>query len=172
MSKPKSVEEILVQAKKQEMEYEWLATTELYEKALELLSEQSFLKKGEIYEQLSHACFRAAFQGESVHEFAERMCQAAATYEKAKESYAYDVESRRTPRALRCEAMIAYANYWRASEVHDKMRFLDDCWRLTKESLKAFLEAGDNLSYGKTFNQLCTSAGLEGYFDLDWQRAR
>jgi tetratricopeptide (TPR) repeat protein len=65
--------------------------------------------------------------------------------------------------------MIAYVGYWLASEVPEKKRLINECWRLTKESLKTFEEAGAALEYGKTYNQLSTSACFGFFFERDLQ---
>ena len=62
--------------------------------------------------------------------------------------------------------MIAYIGYWLASEVPEKKRLINECWRLTKESLKAFEEAGEAWQYGRTYNQL--SSSIVFGFCLEW----
>ncbi len=91
------------------------------------------------------------------------------TYEKAIEFYGKLKESVKTARTLRCNAMIAYIGYWLAPEAHEKKRLIDECWRLTKEALNGFKEAGDTFEYGRTYNQLSTSAGFRNYYEWDCQ---
>ena len=50
--------------------------------------------------------------------------------------------------------MIAYVGYWLAAEAKEKKKKIDECWRLTKDALEAFREAGEGWEYGKTYNQL------------------
>jgi len=168
MSEP-STEVILSQAKEKEREYDWLGAAESYSKALGLMSEQGFLKIDEIYEQLGYAFYRAGMQVENVTEFRGRMSQSVAHYEKAKESFEKTSDIGKTPRILRCDAMIAYVGYWLASEVPEKRRLLEDCWRLAKECLKAFNDAGDAFEYGKTYNQLSTSVVFGFCLERDFQ---
>jgi len=167
MSESLGFEGILGQAMEKEKEYDWLAAAESYEKALGLVPEQDSSRIGEIYERLGYAFFRAAMQAENVDEFRERMRQAVANYEKAKQLYGIVGEQGKKPRMIRCDAMIAYLGYWLASEAPEKKRLLDECWQLTKEALKAFEEAGDNLEYGKTYNQLSISALFGIAFEWD-----
>jgi len=148
----------LSQAGEREREYDWLEAAEFYRKALGLISEQDFLKMGGIYERLGYAFHRAAMQAESVDEFRERMHRGVANYGKAKEFYRRISEPGKTPRLLRCDATIAYMRYWLTSEVPEKKRLLDECWTLAKDALNAFKVAEEALEYGKTYNQLSSSA--------------
>ena len=160
MSGASSVEEILHQAERLEKEYDWLGAADSYEKALKLLSEEDFSKKGETYERLGYAFYRAAFQAESNDEFKQRLRQAIEDYEKAKEFYQRLNDPAKTGRILRCDAMNAYMGYWLASEASEKKRLLGECWRLTQEALKASKECVEAKEYGETFNLLSVSALL------------
>jgi tetratricopeptide (TPR) repeat protein len=64
--------------------------------------------------------------------------------------------------------MIAYVNYWLTVEVPEKKRLIDECWRLVKECLKASVEAGKTVEYGKAYNQLSQSALLGFYLEWDF----
>jgi hypothetical protein len=63
------VEEILHQAEQLEKEYDWSGAAGSYEKALNLLPRDDFLKRGEFHERLGYAFYRFAFQAESKDEF-------------------------------------------------------------------------------------------------------
>jgi hypothetical protein len=160
------VEEILYQAEQLEKEYNWLGATGLHEKALNLLLQDDFAKMGEIHERLGYAFYRAAFQAESRDEFRDRLRQSVVSYEKATESYGRLNASVRTTRTSRSNAMIAYIGYWLAPEAKEKKKKIDECWRLTKDTLKAFKEADEGWEYGKTHNQLSSSVVFA--FCLDW----
>jgi len=166
MPEPVNLELILVQIEKQEKEYDWLGAVEFYNNALVLVPKQHFLKLGEIHERLGYAFYRAAMQAESQEEFKSRMRQGVANYEKAKEFYGALSELTASARMLRCSAMNAYMGYWLSSEVSEKKKLLDECWRLTKESLEAFEKTGEAREYGRTYTQLSKGA-LLGFF-LDW----
>jgi hypothetical protein len=153
-----SVEEILRQAEGLEKEYDWLAAAELYEKALGLSREDDFSRMGTIYERLAFASFRFAFQAETGNEFRERLGHAVLNYEKARDSYRKLRESMRTPKVLRCDAMIAYIGFWLAPSVVEKKKLANDCWTLAKECMKDFEEMGNYSEYGKTYIQLSSSA--------------
>lgn len=169
MSNLSSVDVILNQAKEREKEYDWLGAVESHKKALGLVPETDFLKLGQVQERVGYSFCQAAMQAENVDQFRERMRQAVANYEKAKEFYGRLSEPRKTPRVLRCDAMIAYMGYRIASEVPEKKRLIDECWKLAKEALGAFKEAGETSEYAKTFDQLSLSAGLISNLEWDLQ---
>jgi hypothetical protein len=149
-----------------EKEYDWLGAAESYEKALNLLSEDDFSKMGGIHECLGYALYRAAFQAESNDEFRQRLHQAIADYDKAREHYQRLNELKKTGTVLRCDAMITYIGYWLALEASEKKRLVDECWALTKASLKALSESGLAQEYGETYNTLSSSALLA--YCLEW----
>jgi tetratricopeptide (TPR) repeat protein len=149
-----------------EKDCNWLKAGEIYRKASGLLPQTDFLKKGQYQEKTGYAFQRAAMQSENPNQFRERMRQAAAGYEKANEFYRKLSKPTRAPWTLRCSAMAAYIDYWRASEVPKKKSLIDDCWRLTKEAVKAFKSAGDHSECRRTYNQLSSSAFHE--YALEW----
>jgi tetratricopeptide (TPR) repeat protein len=160
------VEEILHQAERLEKEYDWSGAAESYEKALNLLPTDDFPKRGEFQERLAYAFYRFAFQAETKDEFRERLRQSTVAYERAVGCYGKLSEPLKTARTSRCNAMIAYIGYWLALEAKEKKKNIDECWRLTKEALAAFKEAGEGWEYGRTYNQLSSSV-VFGYC-LEW----
>jgi tetratricopeptide (TPR) repeat protein len=160
------VEEILHQAEQSEKEYDWSGAARLYEKALNLLPQDDFLKVGDNYERLGYAFYRFAFQAETNEEFRDRLRQSAVAYGKAIEFYGGPKEAVKTARTLRCNSMIAYVGYWLAAEAKEKKKKIDECWRLTKDALEAFREVGEGWEYGKTYNQL--SSSIVFGFWLEW----
>jgi hypothetical protein len=163
------LEEILHQAERLEKEHEWLRAAESYEKALKLLSEDDFSRKSETRERLSYAFYRAAFQAENNDEFGQRLKQAIVSYEKARELNQKTSDATKTRRTFRCDAMIAYIGYWLALEASEKKRLIDECWALTKTSLKALGESGLAKEYGKTYNKLSSSALLAYCLEGNYQ---
>jgi uncharacterized DUF497 family protein len=165
------VEEILNQAERLEKEYDWLGAADSYEKALNLLPEDDFSGKSETYERLGYAFYRAAFQAQNNDEFRERLRQAIADYEKARECY-HNLNEPNSGRLLRCNAMNLYINYWLVPEAGRKKKLLDDCWRFAQDSLKASRESENAQEHGKTFNLLSTSALLLCCMEDDYQAAK
>jgi len=167
MPEPSDVESFLDQAEEREKAYDWLGAAELYGKALGLVPETDFLKFGQIQEKIGYAFYRAAMQAESQEDFKIRAHQSVADYEEARKFYGRAAEPGQAAKMLRCDAVIACAGYWLASEVPDKKRLINECWRLAKECLGAFEKVGDAREYVKTFNQLSISIDL-GFF-LEWE---
>jgi hypothetical protein len=163
------MEQIVHQAEQSEKEYDWSGAAESYEKALNLLPENDFSRMGQIHERLGYALYRAAMQAENLDEFRKRMHEAITDHEKAKKSYERSSDVQAKASILRCEAMIAFMNYWLAGEACEKKKLLVECWRLTKEALKAFEIAGASHDYGKTFNMLSLSSVLEFTLEPDFQ---
>jgi hypothetical protein len=161
-----NVEEILHQAEQSEKNYDWLGAAGLYEKAANLLPQDDLSKIGEIYERLGYACYRFAFQAENNDEFRQRLHRAIHGYEKAREWCQKLDEPMNAGKVLRCEAMIACVGYWLASDVPEKKRLVNECWRLAKMSLKAFEELKDFFQYGRTCNQLSNNVVFG--FCLEW----
>jgi len=162
-------EEALSSAKEDERRYEWLKAVGYYEKALSFVPESDFLRRGEISESLAFAVYKAAFQAEHSHEFKERMGQALTCYGEAKKLYERSAGTVKVPRISRCDAMIAFAGYWLASEASEKKKLLDECWRLAKGALEVLEGAEASLDYGKTFNMLSISPVLEFILESDFQ---
>jgi hypothetical protein len=152
-----------------EKEYEWLRAAESYEKALKLLPEDDLSRRGETYERLGYAFYRSAFQAESNDEFRQRLRQAIADYEKAKESYQQLNDPAKTGKVFRYDAMDAYMSYWLETEAPKKKKLLGECWRFTQEALRVSKESAEAQEYGKTYNQLSASALLWYCLEIDYQ---
>ncbi|MGA2767242.1 MAG: hypothetical protein ABSF24_02860 [Candidatus Bathyarchaeia archaeon] len=165
MSNASGAESILDQAFQREKSFDWLGAVECYRKARGIVSIHDFLRVGDIHESGGYALHRAAMQAEGPNEFRERMRQAVAEWEKAKECYGSLGKIEKT-RAVRCDAMIAYSSSWLTSETSEKKRLLDESWRLTKECLTAFDKAENPREYGRTYNRLLAGA-LYGFL-LEW----
>lgn len=159
-------ERILSQAKEEERGYNWVGAAELYERALTLVSEQDFLRNGEIHECLGYAYYRGAMQAGSASEFRATCSKAVDDYEKAREFYGRSSGINKVSRMLRCDAMIAYLGYWLACEAAEKKMLIGECWRATKKALEAFEKGGETREYAKTYNQLSMSVILA--VPLEW----
>lgn len=171
MSEASSVEGILGEAEEDEGRYEWLKAADCYRKALTAVAVTDFLRIGEISERLAYAVYKAAFQAENSNEFKERMQQVVDEYGKTEQFYAMGVESK-TPQAFRCDAMIALAGHWIASEASERKRLLEECWRLTKTALDSFSAAKNQLEYGETFAHLSIDLFLKNWFSDDYDTDR
>jgi tetratricopeptide (TPR) repeat protein len=163
------LEDILNHAERLEKDYDWLRAAECYEKALKLLPEDDLSGRGETHEWLGYAFYRATFQAESCDQFKQRLHQAIADYEKAREHYQRVNEPKKAGRVLRCQAMIAYLSFWLTSDVPEKKRLLGECWSLTKKGLNAFEGSGEPCEYGKTYSELSGSAIFIFTFEPDFK---
>jgi hypothetical protein len=168
MSERQELHQILSQSKKNEEAYEWLEAAASYNKALILLEKPESSSMGDIQERLGYSFFRAAMQSEKEEDFRERMNQAAASFNKAKECYASVIDPLKDPKISRCDAMVSYIIYWLQPSAREKKHALNECWMFAKKSLEGFEKAGEKEEYGKTFNQLSTSIDLA--FFLEWDR--
>jgi KaiC/GvpD/RAD55 family RecA-like ATPase len=172
MSDASSLERIMGDAQEEERQYEWLKAADHYRQGLTAIAESGLMRKGEISENLAHSVYKAAFQAEYSHEFKERMGQALTCYGEAKKFYKSSTDPKKAPRISRCAAMIAFANYWLASDVAEKKRLTDECWRLTEEALEGFEQTEDYVEYAKTYVQLALSADLGFFLEWDFQARR
>lgn len=163
-----SVELVLNEAGEREKEYDWLEAAESYKKALGLVSGQDFCTMGEVCERLGYACFRAAMQVETQEEFRERIKQVIEAYEKGRMFYAKLSDELNSARVLRCKAVATYLGYWLISEPSEKRRLLDECLQLESKALTVFLESGNMLEFGKTYNDLYWVFSCRVY--LEWNK--
>jgi hypothetical protein len=150
LSGESALEEILHQAEHYGKEYEWLRAAESYEKAVKLLPQNDFSKKGEIHERLGYAFFRAACQADSVEAFKKRICLSAESYEKAAELF----DKVEAVRSLYCKALARYSKSWVEGSPFQKRELLDDCLRLMKEAIEKFDVAGNWSGHARAFRDL------------------
>jgi len=162
------VEKILHQAEHLEEGYSWLGAAESYDEALKLVPKNDFSRMGQTGERLGHAFYRATMQAENQAEFGERMQRAVGAWEQAHEFYKRLVDKRESARMFRYEAVVKYLGYWLASVPSEKRKLLDECLELEGKALEAFLESGDMMEYGKTYNEL--SLVFLCRFYIEWDR--
>lgn len=173
MSKSQLLQHILAQAKEKEKNYDWFGAAECWEKALtDVLQQKDFLNASEIHERIGYCFYRAAFQAENQRGFRKQMRLAVEAYEKAAELFKRIKEPEGSSRKiLHCRAMISYIEHWLSPDPDIKRELLDECWRLEKEALQAYNEAGDQLGLGKTCVELTNCLADRLNLELD-RRAR
>jgi KaiC/GvpD/RAD55 family RecA-like ATPase len=155
MSKKWSLRRVLAQAKEKEKKYDWFRAAKSYDKAhTRVLKQKDFLKAGEIQERIGFCFYRAAMQAENQEEFRDRMRHAVEAYDKAHGFYEKLLKKQRDARKLRCDAVAKYIGHWLTSDPSEKRKLLDDCLELEGKTLASFLESGDMLEYGRTYNEL------------------
>jgi len=159
----------LGKAKAFEKSYDWLKAVDFYEQVFGMTGEKDFLKKGEIQEKIG-ACFqRASFQAGSQEEFKEKMRRAIEAYEKAYGLYEKLEDEQKDARMLRCSAIVKLLSYWLTSVPSEKRKFLDECLELGGKALLMFLESGDMLEYGRTYNELASAFFARKVLEWNWQ---
>jgi tetratricopeptide (TPR) repeat protein len=154
------LEEVLGRAGERSREYDWLGAIECYRRVSTQTSESAPSRKAETRELMGQAYFRAAMQAESVSDFRLRCADAVQCYEEARGSYAEPDSPITAGRILRCKSMISYLHYWLSFSVAERRNLIELSWKLTKESLETFSQAGDSGEFGRTYNQLSMVAGL------------
>jgi len=153
MSLRENVEEVSGKAGELEKEYNWVMAADLYKQALRALGKKDFWKAGEIGERIGYCFYRAAFQADTREEFRRRMGLSVEAYEEAAGLYERLKDSKKHARVDRCRAIAAYNKSWLV-EGSERKALLDECWRLEREALRTFEEAGDRLGHGKLCNEL------------------
>jgi len=166
MSEPPSVEVFLSQAQEKEGKYDWLEAAEFYKKALNLVSKTDFLKRGKVQEGVSYCLYRAAFQAETRDVFKNRVESAVAAYEKAAELFDFVEGFEKQAKTSHCRAMVAYLDSLIAPDPSKKKEVLEECWRLEKKVIEAYMSAEDKANLGKTCNSLM--ACLSDRLELEW----
>jgi len=161
-----SIEMILSQAKAEEGKNGWLAAADLYAEAASAMSAEDRFELAGVFESEGYASYRSAKQTESNEEFRARCSRAIECYKKASQHYVKSDKPSQKPRMIRCMAMIAYVDYWLEPKAAKKRTHANECWKLTKKTLEAFEEIGEESEFRKTYNQLVDSAFFA--FFLEW----
>ncbi len=154
------LEALLSRAKGKEREYDWLCAAESYEKALDPVSMNDSLKRGEILERQGFSLYKAAMQSDGEGQFRERTQKAIDCYVKAESLYEETPEPMRTPFKTRTEAMVAFLGYWKSSIPTEKKALVKEAWRNAIEAMKGFEGITHAIEYIRTFNQLTLSAAV------------
>ncbi|MFB0567833.1 MAG: tetratricopeptide repeat protein [Candidatus Bathyarchaeia archaeon] len=170
MAKGKRVGNLLERAGVEEKSYNWVKAAKLYEQAAKsFLGKKMVNKSADIREQMGFCFYRAALQAETHREFRSRMKLAIRAYERAAELSEKTEEEGKRAKINHSKAIAAYASSWLATDPSKKRELLEDCWRLGKEVLKDYEEAGDSLGYGKVCNELLEISSIYRlWLVLDW----
>ena len=168
MPRREKVERFLSKALVLERRHDWGRAEDLYEQAFRLVGKDDFLERGEIQERIGYCFYRAAFQAKTQEEFKRRMELSTEAYEEATRILERLEDSQKQARVNCCKAMAIYNRSWLVEGPSERKALLDMCWKLEKESLKAFEGVGDRLGYGKLCNEL-----LHCLYDrsrIEWDR--
>jgi hypothetical protein len=160
---------LFAKAEEQERESDWLGASTSYREAIADLSEGHSLQKAQCLEASSYAIFRGSMQADSLDEFRARTSEAVAGYEKTAAIYQGMSDPVGGARKLQCTAMLTYLAYWLATTPAEKRKLIQHTWALAKKTLQKFKKIGDGVEYGRSYNQLCTSAFLSVSYDPNFQ---
>ena len=160
------LESFLSHAKEREREYDWLGAADSYRSALEALPKEDFLRIGQTQEASAYALFRGAMQAENIEEFKSRLNETEKQYERAKRSYAGAGSPALIPQTSRCDAMIAYLGFWRASDAATKRKMVGDAWSFAKLAMDAF-GRNEVAELAKAYNELFLSAFFSVFLSDD-----
>jgi len=164
-----SPSQLLARAEGYKGELDWPESAASNAEALADLSEDSTSKRAWRTESSSYAVFRGAMQADSLHEFRVRISEALAGYKTATTFYETMSDSQSRASWHRCRAMLAFLTYWLETIPGKRRRLVEQAWTLTNKALEKFEKIGDEVEYGRTYNQLCTSAFLAVSFGWSFQ---
>lgn len=137
----------------EELEYNWFEAAKSYEQAVSSRAETGAIR-AEYWQRIGYCYGLASRQAENVQEFKRLRQLAVNAYQKSAQIYEH--ENRREDRGMSflCLALAEYNRSWLASSHLDKIKTLENCWKLGKKALRVFKSAGDELNCGKTCNTL------------------
>ncbi|MFB0514776.1 MAG: tol-pal system YbgF family protein, partial [Candidatus Bathyarchaeia archaeon] len=154
MSQREKAEKVLGLAGELERKYNWVKATALYEQALRVVGKNDFLKRAEIRKRIGYCFYRAAFQAETQKEFRRYMGLSLEAYEEATRLLERLEDSKKHARVNCCRAIALYNKSWLVEGSSERKALLDECWKLERQALRVFKEAGDRLGHGKLCNEL------------------
>ncbi len=108
----------------------------------------------ETWEKIGFCYGRASRQAEDVEGFKKLMRLAVEAYKSAAKLFEKEGGLKNKGKSAQCNAVAAYLSSWLASGPSDKREMLEECRLLAKKSLKAYENAGDELSYAQMGNDL------------------
>lgn len=161
------LEAVIRRAKGQEKEYDWGEAATLYEEASLIVDQKDGFRQSQVIEARAKALYRFSFQAENSADFSKRMSESRAEYDRAKGGYQKLARSGPSPWSLRCEAMLTYIDYWTSTDVAEKTELLAEAWKLAKQSMDAFEDAGEGAELAATYEDLLLSGAILFHTKLD-----
>ncbi len=156
----------LKEAREQEKKYEWLKAAKHYEKALQ--SKLSPPLAAETWEKTGYCYSMASRQVETAEEFKRIRQLAVEAYKTAAKLFENEGSQKNQGKSAQCNATAELVGSWLASNPQEKRRMLDESLKFGNESLQAYENAGDQLSYGKMCNELLLCLLERQYVAFDW----
>ncbi len=156
-------------AKLQEKRFDWISAIKFYEKALATaLNENLDFEVAEICERIGFCFNRVAFQAGNTSEFRSHMFQALDRYKEAIKILEKIAGHEKQAKICHCKATTAYVNSFLKSDYTSRKKLLDECWSLEKEALRIYKKADDQVSLGRTYNEL--NKYLVDRLTLEWNK--
>lgn len=166
------LESLLNRAKEQEKEYDWSGAAATYESLVKAIPDSEPYRLGEMSERIAYSLHRHAFQCSTSEEFAQRINNAVAAYSKAKEHYDRLPSVEAKPYVLRCDAMMALEEYWRAPSVSEKKRHITTSWGHATKSMKEFERHDKFRELADTYLQLAFSGYISHAYSWDFSQRK
>ena len=139
---------LIAQAEHEAASYQWATAAKLYTQALQdIKAGEDPSKTAQLYEQLAHSHFRAAFQAKTREEFKETMKPSESSYKKA--SNLYEKENLEAI-SKRASARSLFANYWLQDSNAERRITIKQCITLAENALTLLEEQHDQDSLPET----------------------
>jgi tetratricopeptide (TPR) repeat protein len=171
MSSGVGITSLLERAKEQEKIYSWLEAAKFYEQAVDSGS-MSQPVAAETWEKIGFCYDFASRQAETVEDFKKLRQSAVEAYQNTAKTLESEDGQKYRGKIEQCNALAQYVQSWLASDPSEKRRMLDECLRFGKTSLEVYLNAGDELNYGKMCNELLFCLFERLYIASDWKEMR
>jgi hypothetical protein len=144
---------MLKKAEEQEGKYEWTCAARSHKKTLRSGSITCSFAAA-TWEKIGFCYGRASRQTEDVRKFKKLGQLAVEAYKNAAKLFEREDNPQSLGKSARCNTLAEYTRSWLVSSPLEKRKALDGCRTIGRESLKAYKDAGDELSYGKMCNDL------------------
>ncbi len=140
-------------AQREMAEYRWLDAAKTYEQSLGSAKENVALAAPTL-ERIGFCYELASRQANDAEEFKQLRQLAVTSYENAAEAYKKEINQVNQGKKTLCLALAEYVRSWLASSPEEKQKVLDKCMAFRKTALETFRVSGDDVSFGKTCNDL------------------
>jgi len=151
MTSDSRADAVLKKAKEQERTYKWLEAADSYR---QILSSESGTVAAETWQTIGFCYNMASRQTEDLEDFKKLGQLAVEAYKNAARLFEKVNSLENQGRSAQCNALAEYLNSWLTSNPPEKTRMLDECRKSGSVALEAFRNAGCEMNYGKTCNNL------------------
>jgi KaiC/GvpD/RAD55 family RecA-like ATPase len=163
-----NLESLLTKANELEKEYEWLHAAEYYKKASKLaLKKKDLLKVAEIHEQIGFSYSNAAYQAKTNEKFKSILKLAIDAYEQTAYYFKKTKNDVKFAKIKNSKAIVVLLNSRIEVSTSKQKQLIEKWWNLATDAIKLFEKDCDNLSFGKTCNDLLHNASYNRIFWMD-----